>query len=127
MSLLCLIYRVQFQYSYPAGHVYIHRFLHDISDSGKNVKAVQYVYSALYTISLALSCAIYRQAGGVPNWLILLLPLSKRLHSIYVLRLFNDCWSVVAVQVAILLFQRGWNDLGIVFFRCEPPSFDDST
>ncbi|KAK0459611.1 glycosyltransferase family 58 protein [Desarmillaria tabescens] len=100
---------------YPAGHVYIHQFLHSISDSGKNIKLVQYIYSGLYLLSLVLSCAIYRQAGA-SNWVVLLLPLSKRLHSIYVLRLFNDCWSVVAMQAAVLAFQLGNDYMGTLFF-----------
>ncbi|KAK0210637.1 glycosyltransferase family 58 protein [Desarmillaria ectypa] len=100
---------------YPAGHVYIHQFLHSICDSGKNVKLAQYIYSGLYLLSLVLSCAIYSQAR-VSNWVVLLLPLSKRLHSIYVLRLFNDCWSVVAMQAAVLAYQLGNDDIGTLFF-----------
>ncbi|KAK0228428.1 glycosyltransferase family 58 protein [Armillaria fumosa] len=100
---------------YPAGHVYIHQLLHSVSESGKNIKLVQYIYSGLYLISLVLSCAIYRQAGA-SNWVVLLLPLSKRLHSIYVLRLFNDCWSVVAMQAAVLAYQSGNDDIGTMFF-----------
>jgi len=108
-----------YECSYPAGHVHIHHFLRDITNSGENIIRAQYIYSALYITSLALTCAIYRQAGRTPNWLLLLLPLSKRIHSIFVLRLFNDCWSVVAVQMAILSFQNDWYDLGMLLFRCD--------
>lgn len=78
----------------------------------------QQLYGALYITSLALSCAIYDQAGGVPNWILLLLPLSKRLHSIFALRLFNDCWAVVAAQLAVLLYGRGADDVADLVFRC---------
>ncbi|PPQ65312.1 hypothetical protein CVT24_011439 [Panaeolus cyanescens] len=101
---------------YPAGHVRVHQFLYDITGGGINVPLAQWIYSTLYIASLFLSCSIYRLAGNVPNWAILLLPLSKRLHSIYVLRLFNDCWAVVAVQAAIVAFQRGYFDTGIMLF-----------
>jgi alpha-1,3-mannosyltransferase len=77
----------------------------------------QHIYSVLYVASLALSCAIYKRAGNIPNWTILLLPLSKRLHSIYILRLFNDCWAAVAVQAAILLYQHGLDDTATLLFR----------
>lgn len=102
---------------YPAGHLYIHKALYFLTNSGTNIAAAQQIFSALYLLSLALTCAIYYQAGGVPNWVLLLLPLSKRLHSIYVLRLFNDCWSVVAAQAAVLSFAGGWNTVGILLYR----------
>ncbi|KAF8559838.1 mannosyltransferase [Imleria badia] len=100
---------------YPAGHVHIHHFLHRITDAGRNIGLAQQIYGALYIASLVLVSCIYRQ-GGAPNWTVLLLPLSKRLHSIFVLRLFNDCWSLVLVQAAILAFQNAADDLGILIF-----------
>ena len=66
----------------------------------------------LYLATLATTIAVYKQAGGIPNWIVLLLPLSKRLHSIFVLRLFNDCWSVFAAQAAVLAFVSSWDTLG---------------
>ena len=103
--------------SYPAGHIRIHQVLHGVTDFGRAVSTAQHIYAALYLVGLTLSCAIYRKAGNVPNWILLLLPLSKRLHSIYVLRLFNDCWAVVAVHAAILLYQHGLDDAGTLLFR----------
>ncbi|KAF9069860.1 glycosyltransferase family 58 protein [Rhodocollybia butyracea] len=101
---------------YPAGHVYVFRFLYDITDSGKHIRFAQHLYALLYTVSVALTCAIYGKAGNIPNWVLLMLPLSKRLHSLYMLRLFNDCWSVVAVQGAILAFQNEMDDIGTLLF-----------
>ncbi|KAI0692396.1 mannosyltransferase [Cytidiella melzeri] len=101
---------------YPAGHVYIHRVLYALTSSGANLAVAQQIFGALYLLSLALTCAIYYTAGDVPNWVILMLPLSKRLHSIYALRLFNDCWSVVATQTAILAFAGGRNTVGILLY-----------
>lgn len=104
-------------YSYPAGHLYIHKLLYALTGSGNNIAIAQQIYGLLYIVSLALSCALYYLAGGVPNWTILLLPLSKRLHSIFALRLFNDCWSVVGAQAAILMFAQGWDTIGILTYR----------
>ncbi|CAE6471095.1 unnamed protein product, partial [Rhizoctonia solani] len=49
---------------------------------------IQELYAGLYLITMALTFLVYRRAG-IPQYVLLLLPLSKRLHSIYVLRLFN--------------------------------------
>jgi alpha-1,3-mannosyltransferase len=104
--------------SYPAGHVHIHNALYALTESGKNQFFAQQIYGFIYIISLVLTCAIYRFAGSTPNWLLLALPLSKRLHSIFALRLFNDCWSLIFVQAAIVAFQKGRDDLGMLLFRC---------
>ena len=76
----------------------------------------QQLYGLLYLVSQSLTCAIYYRAEA-PNWLVVLLPLSKRLHSIYVLRLFNDCWAVVAAQAAILAYQYNADLLGTILLR----------
>jgi len=104
---------------YPAGHVYIHRLLYAITDSGKNVRLAQHIYGGLYLVSVALTSAIYRKAGA-PNWLLFLLPLSKRLHSIYTLRLFNDCWAVVSAQASILAYSSGFLEVGTILYACVP-------
>ncbi|KAH9001331.1 mannosyltransferase [Lactarius akahatsu] len=101
---------------YPAGHVYIHAFLYRLTDAGRNLALSQQVYTLLYVASLVISCAIYRQVGGVPNWVVLLLSLSKRLHSIYVLRLFNDVWAVILTQLSILALGHGLFDVAILLF-----------
>lgn len=45
-----------------------------------------------------------------------MLIVSKRLHSIYMLRCFNDCWAVGAMFLAIYLFQRRHWAYGAVAF-----------
>nr|GAT47206.1 glycosyltransferase family 58 protein [Mycena chlorophos] len=101
---------------YPAGHLRIHHMLYKLTDSGTNVYLAQQLYCALYIATVGLSCVIYRRAGGVPNWVILLLPLSKRLHSIFVLRLFNDCWSVLFLQAAVVAYQTNYDDVATLLF-----------
>jgi len=100
---------------YPAGHVYIHNFLHYMTSGGQNIRLAQHIYGALYLLSQLLVFAIYRHAGA-PNWSIIPLIFSKRLHSIYTLRLFNDCWSVAMAQGAILAFQNAWDTVGMIMF-----------
>ncbi|EJD53285.1 glycosyltransferase family 58 protein [Auricularia subglabra TFB-10046 SS5] len=103
---------------YPAGHVLVHRLMHTLTNGGARLDIAQVIYGALYVVSLALSCALYARAGGVPNWVLLLLPLSKRLHSIFALRMFNDCWALVLVQSALLAFSfgGGLDDVGCLLY-----------
>lgn len=77
---------------YPALHVYIHSLLYYITDKGQDIKLAQIIYTGLYLCTLALVLASYRRTNA-PPWLLVPLVLSKRLHSIFLLRLFNDCWA----------------------------------
>ncbi|KAG5647194.1 hypothetical protein DXG03_001153 [Asterophora parasitica] len=101
---------------YPAGHLRIHEYLYHWFDAGANLELAQRIYAGLYLLTLTLTIAIYHKAGNIPNWVLLILPLSKRLHSIFVLRLFNDSWAVLAVNVAILFFQYGLDETGTVLY-----------
>lgn len=85
---------------YPALHVYIHSILYYITGYGVNIKLAQIIYAGLYLVTLALVLASYRRAGA-PPWLLIPLVLSKRLHSIYLLRLFNDCWATLFFWLSI--------------------------
>ncbi|KAG8727082.1 dolichyl-P-Man:Man(5)GlcNAc(2)-PP-dolichol alpha-1,3-mannosyltransferase, partial [Ceratobasidium sp. 423] len=64
---------------------------------------------------MALTFLVYRRAG-IPQYVLLLLPLSKRLHSIYVLRLFNDCWAAPLSMGAIHAFQKRHWAIGCILF-----------
>ena len=71
----------------------------------------------LYLVSQSICAAIYLQTRSTPNYVLLLLPLSKRLHSIYALRLFNDCWAVVGAQAGVLALSRGYDSAACILFR----------
>ncbi|KAK5947527.1 dolichyl-P-Man:Man(5)GlcNAc(2)-PP-dolichol alpha-1,3-mannosyltransferase [Knufia obscura] len=85
---------------YPAFHVYIHSALYYVTDKGEDIKLAQVIYAGLYLCTLALVLASYRRAGA-PPWLLVPLILSKRLHSIFLLRLFNDCWATFFFWLAV--------------------------
>ncbi|KZO99402.1 glycosyltransferase family 58 protein [Calocera viscosa TUFC12733] len=101
---------------YPAGHVYIHSLLSSITDGGKNQFLLQQIYGALYLACEILAMAIYRTAGGVPNYVLVLLAMSKRLHSIYVLRFFNDCWTTLGMLASVLAFAKKDFTIGSILF-----------
>ena len=92
---------------YPALHVYIHSALYYLTDHGQDIKLAQIGYAVLYLMTLALVLASYRRAGALP-WLLVPLVLSKRLHSIFLLRLFNDCWATFFFWVSVYGATRQW-------------------
>ncbi|KAF9894606.1 dolichyl-P-Man:Man(5)GlcNAc(2)-PP-dolichol alpha-1,3-mannosyltransferase [Aspergillus nanangensis] len=100
---------------YPAGHVYSYTALYHLTDGGRDILFGQILFAILYLITLVVVLACYRQSGA-PPYLLPLLVLSKRLHSIYVLRLFNDGLAALAMWTAILLFQnRKWTAAVVVW------------
>lgn len=100
---------------YPAAHVYIYRILYAVTDAGLDIKLAQYIFAVLYLATLAVVMACYRQAG-VPPYVFPLLILSKRLHSIFMLRLFNDCFAVFFLFLATYCFQRRLWTLGSMIY-----------
>jgi alpha-1,3-mannosyltransferase len=100
---------------YPAAHVYIYRFLYYLTDSGQDIKLAQYIFIGLYLATLALVMQCYRRAG-VPPYVFPLLILSKRLHSIFLLRLFNDCFTVFFLFLAIYCYQKRMWTVGSVAY-----------
>ncbi|TVY33515.1 Dol-P-Man:Man(5)GlcNAc(2)-PP-Dol alpha-1,3-mannosyltransferase [Lachnellula subtilissima] len=96
---------------YPAAHVYVYWALYHITDKGKNILLAQRIFGVLYLATLAVVMACYRRAKA-PLYIFPMLILSKRLHSIFVLRLFNDCFAVFFLWIAIYTFQRRLWTLG---------------
>ena len=92
---------------YPGGFVWLFGLLRWIAGGdGSNVRAAQWVFLGCYLATHACVLATYGLARPryMPPAACLLLVLSKRLHSVYVLRLFNDCWSMLFLYAAVLLF-----------------------
>ncbi|KAJ2789573.1 dolichyl-P-Man:Man(5)GlcNAc(2)-PP-dolichol alpha-1,3-mannosyltransferase [Coemansia linderi] len=93
---------------YPAGFVWIFGLLWQATDGGQDIRLAQYVFLGIYVATQVLLLAIYQKAR-VPPVLAGLLVLSRRLHSIYVLRLFNDCVAMVFAYIAVLaMCDRRW-------------------
>ncbi|PVI03593.1 glycosyltransferase family 58 protein [Periconia macrospinosa] len=100
---------------YPGAHVLIYRILYWITDQGKNIQLAQYLFALLYLLTLTVVIQCYRRAR-VPPYVFPLLILSKRLHSIFLLRCFNDCFAVLGLFSAILSYQTANWHLGSFFY-----------
>ncbi|KAJ4301598.1 dolichyl-P-Man:Man(5)GlcNAc(2)-PP-dolichol alpha-1,3-mannosyltransferase [Kalmusia sp. IMI 367209] len=100
---------------YPGAHVLIYKILYWITDQGKNIQLAQYIFGLVYLFTLAIVLQCYRKAK-VPPYVFPLLILSKRLHSIFVLRCFNDCFAVLGLFAAIYCYQTKYWHLGSFFY-----------
>ncbi|KAF9202770.1 Multidrug resistance-associated protein 4 [Haplosporangium sp. Z 27] len=89
---------------YPAGFVYIYSALYYVTDLGKNILKGQWIFMGLYLINLGIVFTIYSKDRRLPPYILIPLCLSKRLHSIYVLRLFNDPVAMFFFYAATLAF-----------------------
>ncbi|CAE8617882.1 unnamed protein product, partial [Polarella glacialis] len=100
--------------AYPAGYCWLYAGLRLLR---LEIMQVQILFGLLYLGTIAMVLQIYRRAE-VPGWLLALCVLSKRVHSVYVLRLFNDAVSQFFMYAALLLFLKGrhfWSSLGYSF------------
>ena len=109
---------------YPAGFLYLYAALQWLAGAeaaqapyalaGGALLRVQAAYLAAYLATLFAALRLLRAVLGSsprapPPAVALLLVVSYRLHSLYTLRLFNDCWSALAVFGAVaLVSERQW-------------------
>ncbi|CAI5480813.1 unnamed protein product [Closterium sp. Yama58-4] len=88
---------------YPAGFLLSFSALKWIT--GGLVANAQVAFLVLYLINLLMVFAIYIRTQAVPPWALVLLCLSKRVHSIFLLRLFNDCLAMAFLHASLLRLQ----------------------
>jgi alpha-1,3-mannosyltransferase len=113
---------------YPAGFLYIFSVLRMITNDGKDILLGQYIFAGIYCILICVLLAIYRRVMLDNNamdkknylpiiWVILLLCASRRIHSIFVLRLFNDGIAMLFLYLAILAWLYDFWSIGSIMFR----------
>jgi alpha-1,3-mannosyltransferase len=117
---------------YPAGFVWLYsvfyklfgwdyvHFTTEYPESRKNISGyeertirpttrmhcMQTMYMFLYLAVLVLLFRIFKRTRAVPPEMFPLLSLSRRVHSIFVLGLFNDCFALFFLLVAIERFTK---------------------
>ncbi|KAI6193763.1 Methyltransf-11 domain-containing protein [Aphelenchoides besseyi] len=83
---------------YPAGHLHIYSLLHQITDEGRDVRKAQWIFVGVYVSTQLLVFALFARSRKIGSGVLIVMTLlSFRIHSIYMLRLFND-------PIAMLLF-----------------------
>lgn len=102
---------------YPAGFVYIYSFFYFLTGQGENIKLAQYIFIGIYLLQLCLVLRIYIKTKKVPPYVLVITILtSYRIHSIYVLRLFNDPIAVLFLYASLNFFMDSKWFLGSIFY-----------
>ncbi|NXV03729.1 ALG3 mannosyltransferase, partial [Cettia cetti] len=96
---------------YPAGFVYIFLGLYHATGRGSDIRLAQYLFAGLYLLNLLLVFRIYCRTSKVPPYVFFFMCCaSYRIHSIFVLRLFNDPVAMAILFLAINLFlEERWS------------------
>ncbi|KAI0511759.1 hypothetical protein KFK09_012391 [Dendrobium nobile] len=99
---------------YPAGFLYVYSAIKFLT--GGQVLPAQILFGILYIVNLGIVFLIYQSIDVLPWWAFVLLCLSKRVHSIFMLRLFNDCVAMTMLHAAmLLLLYQKWHSALIIF------------
>lgn len=102
---------------YPAGFVYIYTIFYYLTSHGKNIYLAQYIFLILYLIQTLLVQRIFRKTLKLPPYALIIATLtSYRIHSIFVLRLFNDPIAVMLFYASLNLFISNKWVLGSMFY-----------
>lgn len=101
---------------YPAGFVYIYSGLYFLTSGGQNIRLAQYVFAAIYLMQMYLVLRLYTKSRKLPPYVLVISAFtSYRIHSIYVLRLFNDPVAILFLYVAINMYLDGRWSWGSLF------------
>ncbi|XP_073001580.1 dol-P-Man:Man(5)GlcNAc(2)-PP-Dol alpha-1,3-mannosyltransferase isoform X1 [Typha latifolia] len=99
---------------YPAGFLYVYSLIKFIT--GGQVFPAQILFGILYIVNLGIILVIYLKTEVLPWWALGLLCLSRRIHSIFMLRLFNDCFAMTLLHASlVLLLYQKWHLALIIF------------
>ena len=102
---------------YPAGHVWLYAAVGRYA--GGSILAAQQLFGFLYVLDAFVVARIYAGAlakDAFPPVLLSVLALSKRAHSVFALRLFNDGPVALLSHASVLAFMRGYDGLACVVF-----------
>lgn len=90
---------------YPAGFLYIFSGIQYFTDHGRHQCFAQLIFAVFYLLTTIISMK-NGIAAKIPVWLLGIASLSRRAHSIFILRLFNDGPVSLLSQLSVYMFVR---------------------
>ncbi|EPQ25784.1 uncharacterized protein PFL1_06651 [Pseudozyma flocculosa PF-1] len=100
---------------YPAGHIYLFSAFSYLTRSGQDLLPAQAVFGAFMILTFFAIAALYR-AAAAPPLLLIPLVLTKRIHSVFLLRMFNDPLALFLAYASFVVAQRNaWRSASLVF------------
>ena len=70
------------------------------------IYGIQAMYLFVYLGVLTLLFRVFKRTKAIPPYVFALVSLSRRVHSIFVLGLFNDCFALLFFMISLDLFTR---------------------
>jgi alpha-1,3-mannosyltransferase len=102
---------------YPAGFVHLFALLRGLTSQGKDIFRAQMMFSAIHILLLAVVLfGIYSRVPDLPFSAPFLAVLSRRVHSIFELRLFNDGVAMLYAYTSVALAMRNKWTLACILF-----------
>lgn len=96
--------------------MYIYSILYFLTLRGTAIRLAQYIFIGIYLLQLALVLRLYSKSRKIPPYVLVFTTFtSYRIHSIYVLRLFNDPVAILFLYAALNCYMDGRWSWGSVF------------
>lgn len=96
-------------FEYPAGFLWLYSALYYATHGGTSIITAQWIFAGVYWLTIALFFGLYKRLR-MPGMAVIPFFLSRCIRSIYVLRLFNDCWVMLVLYAAVTVLagRRHW-------------------
>jgi len=101
---------------YPAGFVYVFLGFYYATQLGANIRRAQYMFVGVYALTLGAVHCIYIKTKMPPYLLLFLSCISYRIHSIFVLRLFNDPIAMLLLYISVICLLNNKKTVGCALF-----------
>lgn len=106
---------------YPGGFVLVFGILRYLTENGTNIRKAQYIFAFLHSFLVFVVCLCFHKISKksktqVPLVVLLLLIVSRRIHSIFALRLFNDGIASLIAYISFYLLLSKQHHFGVIIY-----------